>query len=182
MTERVRDVMSEDPLTIEPDESVERARSLMTSCRIRHLPVASRDQLRGIVSIRDLTNDSACVRDVMHAPVITVSPDDPIAVAAERLLTRHFSSLPVVSGELMVGIVTTTDLVRVVCERLGDTPVTALMRGLADQTPGCASVPVTARAVEAGRILIRDRLDAISVADDDRLVGVVSAFDFLRRL
>ena len=182
MSDLVRDVMTEDPLTVEPDESVEQARNLMVSCRIRHLPVASGELLRGIVSIRDLTNGAACVRDVMHAPVITVSPDDPIAVAAERLLSRHFSSLPVVSGELMVGIVTTTDLVRVVCERLGDMPITALMRSLAPDAPGGASVPVTARAVDAGHLLIRDRLDALSVLDGDRLVGSVSAFDFLRRL
>jgi CBS domain-containing protein len=186
MTGLVSDVMTEDPLTVEPDETVEHASSLMTSSRIRHLPVTSRDRLLAILSMRDLARAAARqrVREVMHAPVVTVTAGDRITVAAERLLTGRFSSLPVVCRELIVGIVTTTDLVRIACETLGDTPIAELMVPLVSPvSPGLpVSVPVSARAVDAGHILIRDRLEAISIDEAGRPIGMVSAFDFLRRL
>lgn len=51
---RVTDVMSRELVTAQPDDSLEDAMRLMTNRRVRHLPVLSEGQLRGIVSIGDL--------------------------------------------------------------------------------------------------------------------------------
>lgn len=51
---RVGEVMTADPLTVEPSADLETCRYLMRRHGFRHLPVCERKQLRGIVSMRDI--------------------------------------------------------------------------------------------------------------------------------
>ena len=53
-TTRVEAVMTDDPLTVSPDESLETCMVLMRRHGFRHLPVCEGKQLRGIVSLRDI--------------------------------------------------------------------------------------------------------------------------------
>jgi CBS domain-containing protein len=53
-TTRVEEVMTEDPLTVSPDESLENCMLLMRRHGFRHLPVCDGKQLQGIVSLRDI--------------------------------------------------------------------------------------------------------------------------------
>ena len=54
----------------------------------------------------------------MHAPVHSIESAAPITTAVETLMIRHFSSLAVVDDGRLVGILTTTDLVRLACEQI----------------------------------------------------------------
>ena len=51
---RVVEVMTEDPLTIDPNESLETCLTLMRRHNFRHLPVCHERELKGIVSLRDI--------------------------------------------------------------------------------------------------------------------------------
>jgi CBS domain-containing protein len=51
---RVEEVMTEDPLTVRPDENLETCMVLMRRHGFRHLPVCEGKELRGIVSLRDI--------------------------------------------------------------------------------------------------------------------------------
>jgi len=53
-TTRVEEVMTNDPLTVSPDESLENCMLLMRRHGFRHLPVCQGKQLRGIISLRDI--------------------------------------------------------------------------------------------------------------------------------
>lgn len=53
-TTRVREVMSRDPVTVDPSRSVGRTLALMTERRVRHLPVVRDGRVLGVVSIGDL--------------------------------------------------------------------------------------------------------------------------------
>jgi CBS domain-containing protein len=53
-TTRVDEVMTEDPLTVSPDESLENCMLLMRRHGFRHLPVCEGKHLRGIISLRDI--------------------------------------------------------------------------------------------------------------------------------
>jgi CBS domain-containing protein len=50
----VREVMTEDPLTVEPNDSLETCMTLMRRHGFRHLPICSGRELRGVVSLRDI--------------------------------------------------------------------------------------------------------------------------------
>jgi CBS domain-containing protein len=51
---RVREVMSENPICVDPDTEVEICMALMTDQRVRHLPVLDRGRLVGVISIGDV--------------------------------------------------------------------------------------------------------------------------------
>lgn len=55
---RVSQVMSTDVVSCEPNDSLEKARTLLRRHRIRHLPVVERGMVLGILSIRDLLDAS----------------------------------------------------------------------------------------------------------------------------
>jgi len=53
-TTRVGEVMTEDPLTVSPEEDVEACMMLMRRHGFRHLPICEGKQLKGLVSLRDI--------------------------------------------------------------------------------------------------------------------------------
>jgi|SRR4051812_28899545 len=50
----VKDIMTANPITVTPEETMDACMALMTEKRIRHLPVVSNGKLFGMLSIRDL--------------------------------------------------------------------------------------------------------------------------------
>ena len=120
----VRDWMSPDPTTLNPDASVREARQLMGYYGCRHIPVIANDRLVGIVSDRDVRIDDDILRravensrtklderlsQVMSSPPHTIDPDASVEAAARIMLSWRVSALPVVEDNRCVGIITTTD-------------------------------------------------------------------------
>ncbi len=118
----VADLMTRRPITIGPEESVAVAATLLRTCRVRHLPVAASGALVGVVSLRDLlaADDQQRIGDIMSKPVQTTRQDVAVEVAAERLLGRRISCLPVVDGDKLIGIFTATDALRFAGSALAD--------------------------------------------------------------
>jgi CBS domain-containing protein len=113
----VKDVMVRDLVTIDTDESAREAMRLLRSKEIRHLPAVHDGWFVGIVSDRDLRKcagagrlDDRAVRDVMSTDVATLSPGDPLSLAARLLAEERFGAAPVTDAKRLVGIVTTTDV------------------------------------------------------------------------
>lgn len=124
----VRDVMTQNPVTIGPEEPIGAALQLMRTGRFRHLPVVEAGRLVGIITDRDLrlaTNsplvlrekwysdfilESIKVKSCMTSNPITVTPDTPLLDAALIIQEHRFGSLPVVEDGKLVGILTETDL------------------------------------------------------------------------
>jgi acetoin utilization protein AcuB len=133
----VRDCMTPDPKTIEPDITLGEALGLMRALRIRHLPVVEGGRLVGICTWTDLMGmlpfpgkgrrgangtgllHNAEVRDVMTKDPLTVTPDAPVEIAARMLRERKIGSLPVVERDMLVGIVTESDLFDALIHLLG---------------------------------------------------------------
>jgi CBS domain-containing protein len=59
----VREIMTPSPMSIDPECSVDEAMRLMTTNRIRHLPVVCKGDILGIISIGDLVNWIAFAQD-----------------------------------------------------------------------------------------------------------------------
>lgn len=134
----VRDRMTQNPITITPDISVTEALRLMGDKKIRRLPVVDRSgNLVGIVSDRDLLQASPSpatslaiweihdllakltVDKTMTTDVITVTDDTPLEVAALVMVDRRIGGLPVMKDGKLVGIITESDLFKILLELLG---------------------------------------------------------------
>ncbi len=131
-TLRVRDLMSEKPITVHPDTLMLEARQRMLLARIRHLIVTEGEGVAGIVTDRDIRLNlpspatslsvwemnfllaKLTVRDVMTRAVVLVDPKRSAAEAAQIMLTHKISALPVTEGDRLVGIITESDFVRLV--------------------------------------------------------------------
>lgn len=111
----VKDVMVK-AITIGEEYTIEEAAKLLIEKNVNHLPVVDSDGiLRGIVTSWDIAKavvkKSAKVRDIMTREVVTVYPEDPIAIAVSKLEKFDISALPVVdSKKRVLGIVTSETL------------------------------------------------------------------------
>jgi len=124
---QVSNYMTDAPMTIRSDSDYREAFDIMHDRNLHHLPVVDADgRVVGILTKRDLQlaarhfrEAGVDVSDVMHTPVITVAPDDPLAAAAEQMIEHRIGGLPVLDGERIVGVVTETDLFRALTDLLG---------------------------------------------------------------
>jgi acetoin utilization protein AcuB len=118
--------MTKTLVTLSPEASVAEALALCRERRIRHIPILKEERLVGIVSDRDLRDASPALGDpertralqgirvgeVMTQEVITVDPQDFIENAAQEMYELKIESLPVVAEEELLGIVTSSDMMR----------------------------------------------------------------------
>ena len=132
---KVVDVMTKDPLTIGPSETVGEAEELMAENGIRQLPVVKNSDLIGIITDRDVRSFLAGssvsppnereqalrtqVSDLMTSNPLTLAPDDELQDAVELLVEQKIGGVPVVDAvEGLVGIVTYVDVLRCFLNRL----------------------------------------------------------------
>ena len=131
--ELVRDWMTREVITISPETSLAEAHKLMTEKRVRRLPVVDHDQIVGIVTLGDVRgaepsrasslsvwemNDLLAklkVAEIMSRDPITIQQNTNIGEAAQIMLEKKFSGLPVVDeADHLVGIITESDIFRLV--------------------------------------------------------------------
>lgn len=129
--EPVSHIMSTEPMTVHTAQKVSEVYTLLTENRIHHVPVVNGEKPIGVISSSDMmklsldaygTPDSAnaeyldsqfSIEQVMSGDLVTIGSGEPIRTAAEKLSTGSLHSLPVVGDDgTLVGIVTTTDLVK----------------------------------------------------------------------
>ena len=127
----VSKIMSKNVVILHLSDDLTKAESLFKHHKIRHIPVVNRNKILGILSYTDLLRISLAdsidddeevvdttvynmfsIEQVMVKKVITIAPETTIKEAAEILTHNNFHALPVCEGELLVGIVTTTDLIQ----------------------------------------------------------------------
>ena len=185
----VDSVMTRSVVTTEPSRTLHAAAHLMRAGRFRHLPVVRGGRLIGIISDRDVQLEtSRSVGDVMHAPVVTVTPDTPIEVAASLLIDNKIGALPVVDDgtDALVGIVSQTDLFGALARLLGgDGPNTRLELRLDDLPHQLAVIANLARERQVNIISVV----TLPVGSDGALVrrvilrlGTIMARPFVSRL
>jgi CBS domain-containing protein len=128
----VREIMKGSPVTLKPDDTLDLANDIISLGRIRHIPVVENDKLIGIISERVLMGAAASrifglkqksksallksvlIKEIMRKRVVTVEPDTPIKDAAHLMADRKIGCVPVVESGALVGLVTTTDVLRYV--------------------------------------------------------------------
>lgn len=119
--------MTPFPHSVEEGTSVDEAQSLMLEHGIHHLPVVMGAQLVGILSDGDLLLAGYLVGSGRRVDVGTVCTRQPYAVdvhadlaeVAATMAEKHYGCAIVLKEEKVVGILTTTDLARLVATLLG---------------------------------------------------------------
>ena len=109
--------MSRSPTCVRPDDTLAAAKKLMDAGRFRRLPVVESEKLIGIITERDLRQhwgylDATKVNAAMTPDPLTVTPRDTAENAARLMLQHKIGGLPVVDNSELVGILSTSDLIR----------------------------------------------------------------------
>lgn len=131
--EPITHIMTANVHTVNLKNSLFDAERIMRNKHIRHIPVVSGEKLIGILSLTDLKRisfvdsyaqsdgeaavdtaiyDLLTIEQVMVSKPVTVQTSSTIREVAEILSQQEFHALPVLEGDKLVGIVTTTDLIK----------------------------------------------------------------------
>ena len=134
---RIRDVMTRNPITVDPDTLVLDAQKLMRQNNIRRLPVVEKGNLVGIVTQHDLLQASPSpatslsihelnyllskmkVKEIMKKNPLTLTPDTPFEEALKIGQEKKIGAFPVLEDGKLVGIATESDIVRFLTSALG---------------------------------------------------------------
>lgn len=117
-------IMTENPATVAPGDSLADASKLFESSGVHHAPVVDNGELVGILSASDflklhflkganVSPEKVQVRQLMQANPVVLAYDSSLRDAAEKLRVGEFHALPVIDDDgVVVGMITTSDLVQ----------------------------------------------------------------------
>lgn len=143
MNEAVRDWMTANPVVIQISTPLSEAHRIMSENKIRRLPVMDDNRMVGIVTRGDIRGAQASeatslsiwelnyllsrltIDQVMTRQVIAVSPDSTIGEAAQLMLDNKIAGLPVLDGNELVGMITESDIFRLLVKYSAQEPVAA---------------------------------------------------------
>jgi CBS domain-containing protein len=117
----IKEVMTRDVRACEPNATVADAAKVMAQEDVGPVPIVEDGRLVGIVTDRDIVvrvwaegrdPTATTVREIASTELVTVSPDDALDDALNRLAERQVRRLPVVEGDRLVGIVAQADIAR----------------------------------------------------------------------
>lgn len=125
----VAEIMTRDVITVRPDTVIERIHDLFEKNAFHHIPVVDHGRLVGIVSKTDYlkirhmisitwSGNTACqdlykgmtTSDIMTSDPLKIESSDTIGLAADIFKANALHALPVVDDDVLVGIVTSHDL------------------------------------------------------------------------
>ncbi len=112
---RVDEIMTRSVVTLTPTHTVADAYEHFKKRQIHHLLVVERGSVVGVISVRDVSGkrDDAPIGSIMSRDVRVATPAATIKEAATMMMGRNSGCLPIVDNGRLAGIVTTTDLMRV---------------------------------------------------------------------
>ena len=108
-------------VSADPTDELQKIQALIVESGFTAFPVVKKKRLVGIISRRDLIRTKrvrsaiaqhahTSIEDVMTHEVVTIGPGEPVKYAAELLVKHDVSRLPVLEGEVVVGIIDRHDI------------------------------------------------------------------------
>lgn len=135
----IKEIMTSNVIFVHYNDKVQKVESLMKRKHIRHVPVLKEGDLVGIVSLTDLqrlsftanlatadVEDEVPIYELMSLDQVmvrdpkTVNVNETVKQVATVLCDHEFHALPVMENGLLVGIVTTTDLMKYLVDNCGN--------------------------------------------------------------
>jgi len=194
VNESVRTIMTQQITTLSHESRISDAVNVIVEKKIGGLPIVDQDGvLNGIVTERDVLRvlgaerSTLKVEDVMSSSPRVTAPDCPIANVAHDMIQYRFRRLPVVSDDVLYGMVTATDIMKYLgsrevfsrlttgnVEEVMGLPVRTLVAGDLFTTTPMQSIN------QAAREMLTRNIGALPVIEGSRLIGLVTEFDLVR--
>ncbi|MCB9853137.1 MAG: CBS domain-containing protein [Phycisphaerales bacterium] len=199
---RVREIMAQPVVTIDPDAEVHTAARAMAEGRFHAIPLVRRNLIVGVVTCSDLlslysSEGSPLALDPrldepvatrMHANVQTIGPKEPLHAASKMFHDLRIRHLPVASDGILMGLVSDRDVRRecgadaIEDEKaqanggyyIGATTIIDIM------TRDVETAPETLSLREAMRTMVSNEIGCLPVVRADTLVGIITETDLLR--
>lgn len=130
----VRAIMTPNPIAAAPETPLPVVYQLMKRYEVRHLPILEHGELVGILTERDLREARPFLeepvrlwevayqvanrpaRDLMRAPVYSIEATGSVEQAADMMQRHRIGALPIMEHGTLVGIVTVTDILKLVAQ------------------------------------------------------------------
>ena len=194
---KVSELMTCDVLSVAGDASLDEAMEMMDAEGVRHLPVVEEERVVGVLSERDLLEvtgwlpkrarevleaPTGQVRDFMHSPVVSVSPQTSIVTAALRLIEWNIGCLPVLEDGVLIGMMTEIDVLGAYAKACMVGAPSVESDPTVDEVMTIEVVSADHRmaAEEALEFCRRKNVRHLPVLKGDTLVGIVSDRDLRR--
>jgi len=194
VNESVRTIMTQQCTTLAHDSHISDAVTTIVEKKIGGLPIIDHEGvLNGIVTERDvlrvLGSDRSTlkVEDVMSSSLRVTAPDSPISTVSRDMTQYRFRRLPVVSDDVLYGIVTATDIMKYLgsrevfsrittgnIEEVMGLPVRTLISG------DLFTISPLQTINQAAREMLTRNVGALPVIEGSRLIGLVTEFDLVR--
>jgi CBS domain-containing protein len=188
----VDQIMTSPLLTITPDRPMLDASHLMETNHVRYLCVSDKDEIVGIISMRDLArhfvdSEGGPIRDLdnvyrplsvlMHTTMETIAGERTVLEAAQTMAEKRIGSLLVIEAGKMVGIVTETDMVRkVIAAHL---PASSTSVGAVMNDP-LIQIDINRTVRDASRLMAEERIRHLAVTEENNVVGLLSVRDLVK--
>ena len=189
-------------ISVGPGDSFDKAICLMEEHHIHHLPVMNDGNLVGMLSDRDLlmavgwklevdrTVDSSEpsvvgpteIQEIMSKPALYLAPDNEAHTAIRMMVEGKFHAFPLIHGGILVGMVTSTDILSGYCDK-GHNPTvhSRLQERVGDRMRvNVRTVGLREPLHVAARILREEHIRHLPVTSDDKLLGIISDRDIRR--
>ena len=185
-------IMTSPLLTITPDRPMLDASHLMETNQIRYLCVSDKEEIVGIISVRDLVryfvdSEGGPIRDLdnvyrplsvlMRTTMETIASERTVLEAAQTMAEKRIGSLLVIEAGEMVGIVTETDVVRkVIAARL---PASSTRVGAMMSYP-LIQIDINHTVRDASRLMAEERIRHLAVTENNKVMGLLSVRDLVK--
>lgn len=134
----IKDIMSTKLISLHPKDKLKRAKEIFQQYDIHHIPVHVMGSVKGIISLGDIlflegivTNsfdeflrtkkyDLATVDEIMTPKPICISSEKHLNDALDIMITRRINALPVTENNILVGLITTYDILRLLKTQINE--------------------------------------------------------------
>lgn len=190
----ISSVMVKDVFTVPQTMQLDEVARLMLENGIGSVPLMNDDDdMVGIVSKADFVTlavgiafEKITVKEIMSKDLTVVSPTERLVHARRQMLESHVGRLPVVEDESLAGMVTSKDLMRAFIDFRKKVPEKyqksqikeVLVEDIMSSNPTFTSKDAT--IADVARVMIETGYNGLPVVEDDNVVGIITQTDILR--
>ncbi|MFC1781476.1 CBS domain-containing protein [Planctomycetota bacterium] len=182
---KVDQMMSKDVSTISPNETVASAAIMMTEKNISCIVVVDNGDICGILTETDLLkkkvieaedNPKIKVKDVMSSPAETASSYLSVLEAGRIMEAKNIKRLPILNEQKLVGIVTQTDVTRILTSY-------GMWRDISEiMSRDVSSIERNSNITQATQLMSLQKISSIIVMENDEVLGILTEKDLLNRV